>query len=134
MLDADESRALRWRLLFLRRALRKRCPQCGRGALFRGFARLHVRCGECGLVYRRESGSQTGSMYLSAAVTELFAALVALALFFATDWSKTVALTVGVAVVLAFSYLFLPISMAAWVAVEYATDFSNGESWAQPRG
>src|SRR5688572_9065264 len=111
--------ALSDRLLFVRRALRRRCPQCGEGQLFRRFARLHERCPVCGLVFRRESGSQTGSMYLSAAVTEIFAALVALALFFFTDWSTTVALTVGAIAVIGFSYSFLPTSMALWTAIEY---------------
>jgi len=72
-------------------------------------------------------------MYLSAAVSEVFAALVALALFFATDWSVPVALSVGVVLVVAVSYLFLPVAMAVWVSVEYGTDYSNGESWAKPR-
>jgi uncharacterized protein (DUF983 family) len=131
--EAGEWTGLRGRWIFLRRAWRHRCPQCGEGALFRRYARLAEACSVCGLVFRRESGSQTGSMYLSAAVTEFFAALVALALFFATDWSTPVALSVGIAVVLAFSFTFLPKSMASWVAVEYATDVGNGESWAQPR-
>jgi uncharacterized protein (DUF983 family) len=121
------------RARFSGRALRKRCPQCGEGKLFRGFARLHERCPHCGLVYRRESGSQTGAMYISAAVSELFAALVALSLFFFTDWSTTVALTVGVLFVVTFSYTFLPIAMSAWVAVEYTTDVMNGERWVDPR-
>jgi uncharacterized protein (DUF983 family) len=121
------------RALFTRRALRKRCPQCGEGPLFRGFARLHERCPSCGLLYRRESGSQTGSMYLSAAVTEVFAAGVALALFFLAPWSRAVELTLGIAFVIAFSYAFLPLSMALWTAVEYLVDVSNGESWTEPR-
>ena len=133
LVDAREATALRWRLLFLRRALKKRCPQCGLGRLFRGFARLETKCAVCGLVFRREMGSQTGAMYLSAAVTEIFAALVALALFFATDWSVSTALGVGVVLVLAFSYTFLPVAMAVWVGVEYGTDYSNGEAWARPR-
>ena len=114
------------------RALRRRCPQCGRGALFRRHARLHERCPTCGLVYRRESGSMTGSMYLSAAVTEIFAAALVLLLWFATDWSTGVALAVGVPLVLSVSFLFLPYSMALWVAVEYLTDVHNREPWARP--
>ncbi|MBM3987027.1 MAG: DUF983 domain-containing protein [Planctomycetes bacterium] len=120
-------------LVFFRRALRKRCPQCGAGALFRAFARLHETCGSCGLRYRRESGAQTGAMYFCAAVTEIFAAALALGLYFLTDWSQSVALCVGTALVLGFSYLFLPVSMAWWTAVEYATDASNGEPWVKPR-
>lgn len=123
--------AARWK--FLRRAWRRRCPQCGVGSLFRRYARLETQCPECGLLFRRESGSQTGSMYLCAAVTEVFAALIALTLFFATSWSTATALSVGGVLVVAFSYVFLPLSMATWVAVEYATDVSNGEPWARPR-
>lgn len=121
------------RALFLRRVLRKRCPQCGEGALFRGFARLNDACAACGLVFRRESGAQTGSMYLSAAVSEIFAAAVALALFFVTPWKPAVELTLGIAFVLGFSYAFLPLSIALWTAVEYLVDVSNGESWTAPR-
>lgn len=121
------------RLRALRRALAKRCPQCGRGALFRRWARLHEACPECGLVYRREDGAQTGSMYLSAAVTEVFAALVLAVLWLATDWDVPTAMAVGVPLVLVFSYAFLPYSMALWTAVEYGTDVQNGESWVEPR-
>jgi uncharacterized protein (DUF983 family) len=119
--------------LFFRRALRKRCPQCGEGPLFCSFVRLHEACASCGLRYRRESGSQTGAMYFCAAVTELFAAALALALYFFTDWSTPLALGVGTALVLGFGYAFLPVSMAFWTAVEYSTDVSNGERWTDPR-
>src|SRR5215204_4618117 len=53
-----------------------------------------------------------------AVVTEIFAALLAVALFFATDWSTPVALSVGVALVLAFSYFWLPRAIGLWVATE----------------
>lgn len=33
------------------RGLRGRCPQCGEGALFRGFLNLRPRCESCGLDY-----------------------------------------------------------------------------------
>jgi uncharacterized protein (DUF983 family) len=121
------------RKLFLRRALKSRCPQCGTGALFARYARLHPACPDCGLVYRREQGAMTGSMYLSAIATEVFAALLAVALFFATDWSTPVALGVGLALVVVFAYFWLPRAIALWVAIEYATDVHNGESWASPR-
>lgn len=121
------------RLPFVRRALRGRCPQCGRGALFVRWARLGERCPECGLVYRREPGAQTGSMYLSAAVTQVFAALVILVLVVGTDWRPALQIAVGLPLVVAFCALFLPRSMALWVAIEYATDVSNGEAWARPR-
>jgi len=72
-------------------------------------------------------------MYFRAAVTEIFAAALALGLYFLTDWSQPVALGVGTALVLGFGYLILPVSMAFSTAVEYATDVSNGEAWVKPR-
>ena len=121
------------RKVFALRAWRGRCPQCGVGRLFAGYARLRERCPSCGLVYRREQGAMTGAMYVSTVVSELFAAALAVLLFLATDWSAAVAVPVGIALVVVFSYLWLPRAMALWVAVEYATDVSNGESWVSPR-
>src|SRR4029078_6715032 len=40
----------------LRRGLRLRCPHCGRGRLFSGWARHLDRCSVCGLVYERNPG------------------------------------------------------------------------------
>jgi hypothetical protein len=36
--------------------MRKRCPHCGRGELFSGWARHVYRCPSCGLVYERNAG------------------------------------------------------------------------------
>ena len=38
------------------RGWRKRCPHCGRGRLFSGWAHHLERCAECGLVYERNPG------------------------------------------------------------------------------
>jgi len=121
-----------WRLC-TRRVLRKCCPQCGVGKLFARRFRLAERCGHCGLVYRRAPGAQTGSMYMCAAVTEIFAALLILLVFVFTDWTPAFAMAVGIPIVLVFSYAFLPYSMALWVGADYLTDVGNREWWAQVR-
>jgi uncharacterized protein (DUF983 family) len=123
-----------WKRLVLRRVLAKRCPQCGRGALFASFTRLRPSCADCGLVYRREQGAMTGSMYLSAAVTECFAALLlAAAWIWLEDPTTPLFLWVALPLVVVFSWFFLPRSMALWVGVEYSTDLANGERWARFR-
>ena len=38
------------------RGLRKRCPHCGQGSLFSGWAHHLPRCETCGLVFERNSG------------------------------------------------------------------------------
>jgi len=45
----------RMTLLALRRGLRKRCPHCGEGRLFRGWSHLD-RCSCCGLEFERNPG------------------------------------------------------------------------------
>ena len=75
----------------------------------------------------------TGSMYATAIVTEVFAAILILGAWFLTDWSTGTFIAVALPVVLIFSALALPLCQAFWVGVEYLTDVGNGESWVEPR-
>jgi uncharacterized protein (DUF983 family) len=40
----------------LGRGIRRRCPQCGKGRLFRGWVKLHDHCPACGLQYLQDQG------------------------------------------------------------------------------
>jgi uncharacterized protein (DUF983 family) len=40
----------------LGRGLRKRCPHCGQGRIFRKWIEMYDRCDVCGLVYQRNPG------------------------------------------------------------------------------
>ena len=128
MEDASKRRR---RLRYVARAWSGKCPQCGEGELFERYAKLRADCSRCGLVYRRESGAVTGSMYLSAAVTEIFAALLIAVIFIATDWGVATSLAVSIPIFLAFTYWFLPRSIALWTAVEYIVDESHDEPWVR---
>lgn len=119
-----------WRT-YLARAWRLRCPRCGTGRLFASRFRLAENCGDCALVYRRESGAMTGQMYLGAVAGEFVAAALVLGVFFLTDWGPVTSIAVGLPIVIAFSYWFLPRSMALWVAVEFMTDVGNREEWTR---
>jgi uncharacterized protein (DUF983 family) len=132
--DPARSPAAPWRRTCLARGWRGRCPQCGEGRIFERYAKPSRGCAACGHVFRREQGAMTGSMYLSAAVSELFAAAVIFAVVLATDWGVALSLAVGAPLVLAFCAWFLPRSIGLWVAIEYLTDLHNGEPWARPRG
>lgn len=94
---------------------------------------MRKSCPECGLVFRREHGAQTGSMYLTAAVTQVFAAAIAGGIFLLSDWSVALSLGVSIPAVLGFCLWFLPHSQCLWCGVEYLTDLHNGESWVRPR-
>ena len=121
------------RRLILARVLRRRCPQCGAGALFRAYARLAPACERCGLVFRREQGAQTGTMYLTAAVSQVFAAALIFLFWWAFDWTPRVFVLVTAPLVLAFCVVLLPLAQAVWVGVEYATDLHSREPWVELR-
>src|SRR5262245_40947626 len=90
---------LKRRLFFARRAWKKRCPQCGEGALFASYARLNEKCSACGLVFRREQGAMTGSMYLAAIVMEIIAVLFVVVIWTCTSWSVATSLAVSIPLV-----------------------------------
>ncbi|MEM7306375.1 MAG: DUF983 domain-containing protein [Planctomycetota bacterium] len=116
-----------------RRALTLRCPRCGAGGVFERYGKLRQACADCGHRFRRESGANTGAMYVTAAVNQVFAALVILVVVLLTDWGLTTQLLVSVPIVVLFCAAFLPFSQTIWAAVEYATDSINGEAWAEDR-
>ncbi len=133
MVAVEQSSNQHWRT-YLLRVLAKRCPRCGGGRLFLTRFRLAASCDGCALVYRREQGGMTGQMYLSAAVTELFAALLVVLVFYLTDWGTALSLAILLPAVVLFSYWFLPYGMALWVAIEFMTDVGNREPWTSGKG
>ena len=48
----------------LARGMRRKCPRCGQGALFKRWIALHERCAVCGLQYLRNQGDLWGYLLL----------------------------------------------------------------------
>jgi len=48
----------------LARGWHKKCPQCGKGDLYRTWFRLHEHCPECGLKYLPNQGDLLGPLIL----------------------------------------------------------------------
>lgn len=46
------------------RALRRRCPRCGTGRVFRSYLRMNPQCPVCGAVFWAEEGEWTGAFIL----------------------------------------------------------------------
>ena len=44
------------------RGCRKKCPQCGQGALYQRWMKLHERCPVCGLQYLANQGDLFGTL------------------------------------------------------------------------
>jgi uncharacterized protein (DUF983 family) len=56
----------------VRRGLRRRCPRCGIGPLFRRGIRTYERCSACGLLYQRDQGDTWLFMIITDRIPILF--------------------------------------------------------------
>jgi len=56
----------------LARGLRRRCPRCGKGQLFRRGLKTCERCSECNLLYQRDYGDTLMFMIITDRIPILF--------------------------------------------------------------
>jgi uncharacterized protein (DUF983 family) len=103
----------------LSRALRLRCPRCGRDALYDGYFRMRERCSACGLKYEREPGYFVGAIYVNFAAT----VVVAIGGVFVLDWliglTLTQQLVLGVGLAVLVPVGFFRYSRSLWLGLEY---------------
>ncbi|MCA1833860.1 MAG: DUF983 domain-containing protein [Actinomycetota bacterium] len=107
-------------LKLLARGIRRKCPRCGRGNLFRGWFTIVETCPQCGLRFEREEGAWLGSMALMIGVTEIaFAVFVAAGLLLTWPDVPWLWLTVAaVAFNLAVPLVAYPFAKTTWSAVD----------------
>lgn len=89
----------------LMRGFLLRCPNCGKGRIFRKFFTANDACVECGHDYVRDPGDWTGG----AEMTLLLTFPVGIAFLFALMTWADFAPAVEIALVVAFTAVFLPL-------------------------
>jgi uncharacterized protein (DUF983 family) len=103
----------------LKRALRRRCPVCGKGSMFRSHFKINKTCSVCNVTFWRDPGEVLGAMYLDWAV----AMGTFLVLWAAFAWLTNVSelaqffilsVTSGVAVIICY-----PWSRSMWTVLVY---------------
>lgn len=104
----------------LGRAVRLRCPRCGRAPLFRRWFVMNSVCAVCDLRFERAQGYWVGAIYVNYAVTTVIAIVGYLVLWRFADLSTAWQLGVWLPFVVAFPLWFFPYSRSLWLAVEYA--------------
>ncbi len=111
----------------VRRAARWRCPNCGRGRLFRGVFRMLPSCPECGLSYFPEQGYYVGAMIINyvattAGVVTIF--LLSLLLPDFTTLSTNSKILLWMAFAIALSLLLMRHAYSFWLGLDF---------WIKPR-
>ena len=106
----------------LARAVARRCPRCGAGAVWRNWFRMGDACPACGQRFERGESSDfwVGAYLINLVVAETTAVIVAAALWltlgarlsFEMLWGASMALAVLMPIV------FYPVSRGLWLAID----------------
>ena len=102
------------------RGLRKRCPVCGRGKLFRTWFKMRDRCPACGYSFEREEGYFVGALIVNIAVAEAWFAALFLAVVFATapEMAWQPLLIVALVTNGLLPVVFYPYSKSLWMTLD----------------
>jgi uncharacterized protein (DUF983 family) len=110
----------------LGRALRLKCPLCGRGNLFRGWLAMHRECPSCGVKFEREPGFFLGSIYINYGLTALIVAIAYPVLLFGGYVAETPLLIAALAFVVLFPILLFPWARSLWLGFDQWHDPRDG--------
>ena len=104
------------------RALRLRCPACGRAPIFRGWFAMHETCAACGRKFNRDAGYLLGSIYFNYGVTATIVVILYFAMFFGDVLSNGQRLAVLSAFGVLFPMWFFRYARALWMAFDERWD------------
>jgi len=103
----------------LGRALRLRCPRCGRTPLYTGWFAMRERCASCGLRYEREQGYFVGAIYVNYMLTAALGLGTVLLLDAWIGLSLGYQLAIAVPLMLLAPLLFFRHARSLWLAIGY---------------
>jgi len=106
----------------LGRALRLRCPRCGRTRLFAGWFRMRDTCAACGLRYEREQGYFVGAIYVNYLLTAALGLGGVLLLDGILGLSLAQQLALAIPCMLLAPLLFFRHARSLWLAIGYLVE------------
>ena len=104
------------------RALFLRCPNCGKGKLYRRGYTMYERCSVCGWRFEREPGYWTGAIALNLVVTELLIAIVIVPLAIwlpLTQQPITLLIAIGLPLPFILPFLFFRHAKSFWMSIDF---------------
>ncbi|MBX7075349.1 MAG: DUF983 domain-containing protein [Pirellulales bacterium] len=116
------------------RALRLRCPICGRGKLFDGWFRMRAGCDFCGYQFQREPGYFLGSIYFNYGLTALIVTASFFIGFFAFDFSPDRMIWALTAFCVLFPLWFFRYARSLWMGFDTFWDPASARDHWLPEG
>jgi uncharacterized protein (DUF983 family) len=114
-------------LLLLKRALRQRCPVCGRGKVFSGWFKTYERCPVCNFAYEREPGYYSGAMAVNLVFSELLIAAIAIPLAVIQSVPVVILIVLGVSLAILLPLLFYRPTKCLWMSLDHFLHPVNSE-------
>lgn len=102
--------------------LKLRCPECGRGPLFRSIFRMEERCPFCGLAFAREQGYFVGAIYLNVIATQGVLIVTALAYIMTIHEFDQRLVMILLVLCATLPLLFFHHSRSLWLAIDQIVD------------
>jgi uncharacterized protein (DUF983 family) len=113
MLSADQA------LPIAGRALRLRCPRCGKGKFTRSWFHTNPRCDVCMMQFDREEGYWTGSIFVNLILAQFLIIGGMFYLMFGTALDLWTSIGILAAGAIIFPTFFHPFSRSIWLAMDY---------------
>jgi uncharacterized protein (DUF983 family) len=136
--DVDPSGASRPRPtigVLILRALRLRCPRCGRASIFRGWFNMHDNCDACGRRFNRDPGYLLGSIYFNYGITATLVLIMYFTMYFGDVLADSQRLLVLIVFTVLFPTWFFRYARALWIAFDELWDpWPNEEEARQMNG
>jgi uncharacterized protein (DUF983 family) len=112
-----------WHLVVLiTRALRLRCPACGRGKIFRGWFTMNDACPGCSRPFQRGPGFFLGSIYFNYGITAVMVVVIYFACFFSEVVTDRQLFYITMAIALFFPLWFFRYARALWIGFDELWD------------
>jgi uncharacterized protein (DUF983 family) len=108
-----------------KRALRLRCPLCGKGKLFASFVRMYERCGHCDFKFEREPGYFLGSTYINYGWTSAALTVAYIVFHVALGYSNSYVVPPLVAWFVFFPMFFHRYARAFWLTFDCYWDHTE---------
>lgn len=105
--------------VILGRALRLRCPRCGKGKFLEHGFTTYVRCPECGFLFRREDGYWLGAIFVNLISVQFIIIGGFFLLDAITDLSMWALIGILATIGVIYPIVFYPLSKSIWLGMDH---------------
>jgi uncharacterized protein (DUF983 family) len=111
------------RLKFLlKRAVTRRCPQCGASGIFRNYLSLKDHCPRCGYTFEREEGYFLGAYAVNLLAAESITIALLVSFLVNTDYSWVTLEIIFIPMAVLLPIVFFPYSRMLWMTIDLMVD------------